>query len=141
MAAEAIMLGLVLGLIYFELCKLSPPGIVAPGYCALVMTEVEGLLYLLAVTAVTFVVLKLLSRALFIFGRRALLLAIIIGFILSFIIHAHAQQHSAFILITHLVPGEIAYECYRQGVVRTMGALLIVSIMVKACLVIRYGIF
>ena len=143
MAIEAILLGLIVGLIYFELFKVAPGGIFSPGYFACVLFTPIISLSAFLIVLVVLGVMALLSRIMFLFGRRALLAAMILSFIIcrgaDSIFDIYSGQPAIMLIIGYFVPGEVAHECRRQGTWRTVRALLIVTIIIKMILVLQFG--
>ncbi len=137
-ALETIMLGVLIGLLYFEFFKIFPGGLIAPGFCALFILEPLVLINLLAVVCIVLAVMWLLSFHLVLFGRRALCFAVILGYLCSWIFHElfsiFPPQSAGVFLLAFLVPGEIAHECRRQGAVPTLVALLAVVLVIRVLL-------
>ena len=80
MVEQAIGLGLVISLIFSETLGLAAGGMVVPGYLALMIHEPLRLIGTVLVGLLTYCTLKLLSRYVLIFGRRRIVLAILVGF-------------------------------------------------------------
>src|SRR5256712_6282370 len=83
MVEEAIGLGLAMSLIFSETLGLAAGGMVVPGYLALMIHEPLRILGTVACALLTFGALKLLSRYMLIYGRRRIVVAVLIGFVLG----------------------------------------------------------
>jgi poly-gamma-glutamate biosynthesis protein PgsC/CapC len=137
---ELFFIGLVVGFVYYEITDVSPGGVVAPAYCALYVHDPWRIVTTVGLAIVVWAILVLLSRRLIIYGRRRLLLAILLGFCLKAAIAIWLQPTLAigFDLqsIGYIVPGLIANEMARQDVLKTTAGLGTVSIVVYLILLL-----
>jgi len=141
---EAIGLGLVISLIFFEGVGLAAGGMVVPGYIALNLTNPWEIAGTTLVAFVTFGLVKLVSRFTFLYGRRRLVLTILLAFVFG-TLYRHAgpmeiagvpvQLH----LVGYIIPGLMANTMEQQGVWETLAALLIVAVMVRMALILITG--
>jgi poly-gamma-glutamate biosynthesis protein PgsC/CapC len=140
---EAIFIGMLVGLVYYELFGAVAGGIVVPGYIALHLLQPGRILVTLVVAFLTLGVLRLLSQLVFIFGRRAFMAALVVGFLLRWgaetALLAVPETGVDVRVIGYIIPGLIAYEMSRQGVMATLRALAVVAVVTKLLLVLRYG--
>ena len=131
MITESIFIGILLGYIYYELVGLTPGGIIVPGYIALYLDRPLMLLVTLLAVLLTMLLIMGLSRIVILYGRRTFLAAIIIGFLLKYVIESFligAVSISADLaVIGYIIPGLIAHEIRRQGTVPTLASLAMVS--------------
>src|SRR3989449_10886264 len=81
MVEEAIGLGLAISLIFSETLGLAAGGMVVPGYLALMIHEPMRIIGTIATALLTLGALKLLSRYTLIYGRRRIVVSVLIGFI------------------------------------------------------------
>src|SRR5437899_8246441 len=81
MVEEAIGLGLAISLIFSETLGLAAGGMVVPGYMALMIHEPLRIIGTVLVSLVTYGTLRLLSRYTLIYGRRRIVMAVLIGFV------------------------------------------------------------
>jgi poly-gamma-glutamate biosynthesis protein PgsC/CapC len=134
MILGAFALGILLGFIFFELTGLTAGGIIVPGYIALYLNEPFRILATIFIALVTFSVISLLANVMILYGRRRFLLAILVGFLLrGFTDWLQVQIPETgwdLHVIGYIIPGLIANEFFRQGVLKTILALTIVSITV-----------
>jgi gamma-polyglutamate biosynthesis protein CapC len=131
---ELFFIGLIVGFVYYELTDVSPGGVVAPAYCALYVEDPLRIVTTILLALAVWAVLVLLSKRLIIYGRRRLLLAILLGFGLKAAVALWLQPAVplGFDLqsIGYIVPGLIANEMARQKVLPTIVSLGTVSIVV-----------
>ena len=134
MIITAFGLGIFLGFIFFELTGLTAGGIIVPGYIALFLEEPLRIVSTVIIAGITYGAVILLSKYLILFGRRRFLVAILLGFLLraaadwlNFQVPETGWDLQA---IGYVVPGLIANEFLRQGVLNTILGMGIVSVMV-----------
>lgn len=136
---EAIAIGLVLGFFFYEYFGLSAGGLVVPGYIALQMGTPVILAGTVAISFVVWLTARFVSRHAIVYGRRRFILMVLIGFAWQwgfrmFVLPAGAVADDS-AAIGFIIPGLIANEMERQNVLPTLAALLIISVMVRLCLI------
>jgi gamma-polyglutamate biosynthesis protein CapC len=133
MITEIFLIGLVLGFLFYEMVGISPGGVVAPAYLALFIFQPEKIAMTIALSLLILIIIKTLSKYLIIYGRRKLLLALLLSFALKLLIDLYIQPLSAIKFdlqsIGYIIPGLIANEMTRQKVVPTLLSLGIVSLL------------
>lgn len=135
---EAIAIGLVAGFFLYERFGLSPGGFVVPGYVALFLDQP----WVLAASAVscllTWGVVRGLSRWLILYGRRRFMLMVLAGFASQWLVELVLRQAPAPVpsadVIGYIIPGLVANELDRQGVLPTLSALAILAVFVRLVL-------
>jgi len=140
----SVGLGVILSMIFQEVIGVSAGGIVVPGYVALQMHEPLRLLGTFIVSFTTFGIIKGLSKFMFIYGRRRLVLSILIGFVLGW-----SSRQSTFYdmfgvdlqmqAVGFIIPGLISNWMDKQGVVKTLLCLLLVASCVRLLLMLVTG--
>ena len=73
-----ITLGLIFSLLAYEVFGLAAGGIVVPGYIALQLAHPERLVGVFVVSLITFLIIKAISYYTFMYGRRQMVLSILI---------------------------------------------------------------
>lgn len=140
----SVGLGVILSMIFQEVIGVSAGGIVVPGYVALQMHEPLRLLGTFLVSFATFGIIKGLSKVMFIYGRRRLVLSILIGFILGWF----SRQSTFYDMfgvdlqmqaVGFIIPGLISNWMDKQGVVKTLLCLLLVASCVRLLLMLFTG--
>ena len=133
MIVELFLIGLIAGFIFYEFVGVSPGGVVAPAYFALFIFQPDKILVTLVLSMVVFYIIKFFSSRLIIYGRRKLLLALVLGFLLKLAIDLIIQPMPLIRLdlqsIGYIIPGLIAHEMSRQKVVPTLLSLGIVTLI------------
>ena len=135
MIYQSIGIGIAVSFIYFELAGLSPGGIVVPGYLALFFDQPVRIIITLIVAFLTYYILRLLSDYIILYGRRRFLAAILIGFLLKWVVESIIVQMPITGIelqtIGYIIPGLIANEMKRQGIFPTLYSLTIVAGIVR----------
>ncbi len=140
----SITLGLVFSLLSYEVFGLAAGGIVVPGYIALQLAEPERLAGVFIVSLITFLIIKLLSYYTFLYGRRQMVVSLLVGCLL-----ANFSRHFLKIDLTsniiHLqavgwvIPGLIAHWFAKQGIYRTVCILFITAVLVRLIVIILFN--
>ena len=144
MVETAIGLGLVISLIFSETLGLAAGGMVVPGYLALMIHEPLRILGTIVCALLTLGSLKLLSRYTLIYGRRRIVVAIIIGFVFGtlsrdfLLLHLPATPIDMR-TIGFVIPGLIANWMERQGVIQTLCVMTTTAVLVRLMLMLING--
>ena len=140
--AEILVLGVLISIVFYELTDLSPGGIIVPGLMVLYISNPWRMFYTLAVAIGAYYIVKLLSLRFIIFGKRRFALLIVFSFLLHVIITAiawgivHDFSSPVISIIGYTVPGIIASNMQKQGVVKTSLSLAIVVGILELCVVV-----
>ena len=134
-----IGIGMVLSLFLTETLGVTAGGIIVPGYIAMNLENPERLVITFGVSIITFLLIKLLSQYIMIYGKRRLVLALLIGFLLGYLSRSEnmitaSLGSTEFIVIGNIIPGLIANWMDRQGVLRTISTVLITAGITKLCI-------
>lgn len=144
MIEQAVGLGLVISLIFSETLGLAAGGMVVPGYLALLIHEPARLLGTIVTALATLGAIKLLSRHTLIYGRRRIVISVLLGFVfgaasrdlLLFKLHDVPVDLRA---IGFVIPGLIANWMERQGVVQTLCVMVTTAVLVRLSLMLLSG--
>ena len=135
MSEELIIFGVLASIVFQELTQISPGGIIVPGYIALLLDEPLRVALTIVLSLLTWGAVRLLSGYVILFGRRRFAVFILVSFLLRFaagLVTAEADLPvSAAMVIGYLVPGILAQEIDRQGVVKTLSSMLLVAVALK----------
>jgi poly-gamma-glutamate biosynthesis protein PgsC/CapC len=136
MVVETIGLGMLVSFFLTETVGLAAGGIVVPGYFALTLTEPVRVVATILVALVTFLIIKLLSQVMLVFGRRMLLLGVLVGYLLGYVTKivptlTIATLHLDVSVVGYVIPGLLAYWMNRQGVVETISTMLIAAVLTR----------
>jgi len=134
-----IGVGMVLSLFLTETLGVTAGGIIVPGYIAMNLENPERLVITFGVSITTFLLIKLLSRYIIVYGKRRLVLALLIGFLLGYLSRSENMITAGFgtaefMVIGNIIPGLIANWMDRQGVFRTISTVLITAGITKLCI-------
>ena len=141
----SIALGLVVSLAFSELLGLTAGGMVVPGYVALYLDRPLVIVLTLLISVLTYFIVHVLSTVMIIYGRRRTVLMILVGFILgAFVRSIQALELPAatvvdLSVIGYIIPGLIAIWIDRQGMIESLSALLIASVIVRLALILITG--
>jgi len=134
-----IGIGMVLSLFLTETLGVTAGGIIVPGYIAMNLESPERLVITFGVSILTFLIIKLLSKFIMVYGKRRLVLALLIGFLLGYLSRSENMitvglGTTDLIVIGNIIPGLIANWMDRQGVLRTISTVLITAGITKLCI-------
>lgn len=144
----AIGLGLVVSLLFTEAFGLAAGGMIVPGYFALQFHRPLDIGITLLVALATYLVVFVVSKVAIVYGRRRIVLMMLVGFVLGHSVRmllapggawgasVETTQESVICVIGYIVPGLIALWFDRQGTLETVGTVLTASAVVRLCLVV-----
>ena len=139
MLAQAVGIGIIFSLLLTETVGLAAGGIVVPGYIAYNLHHPWKIIVTIFTAILTWLLVRLISRVALIYGRRLLVISILIGYILGHIFRLfppltmgkHLLDLEA---IGYVIPGLIAYWVERQGLISTLLMMLITASLVRLIL-------
>jgi len=126
---QTIVLGVVVSILFSELTGLSPAGLVVPGYIALNLHNPLRVCYTLAISLLAMGLVKLLSRAVILYGRRRFALLLLLAFGISTLLRWSGLVPYSVDVIGCVIPGIVAREMDRQGVAKTLLSLGVVTVV------------
>jgi len=139
LTAVAVGLGLVVGLLCTELFGLASAGLIVPGYVALHLGQPKALATTLGVAFATVAIVRLLSVLLIVHGRRRSAATILVGYLLGMLVTAWfgpLGDGDDYATIGLVIPGLVALWMDRQGIVETLSAVTVVSVLVRLVLIV-----
>ena len=143
MSEIAIGLGMVISLIFTETLGVTAGGIIVPGYIALYFTDPIKIVSTFLISLLTLYIVKLFSQFMLIYGKRRLVLCLLVGFLLGYLSKIYLvgldSQYSDISVIGNIIPGLIASWMDRQGILRTISVILITSSIVAMIMIVIYG--
>lgn len=148
MVNEVIILGIILSIIFYEITEISPGGLIVPAYIAFYLDNPQRVVITILAGILTFLIVKFISNHAIVYGRRKFALCIMISFIIRVVLKYFniyiVNEYEVFILggsiIGVIIPGIIAQEIDRHGMIRTISSLLILSIFIKSIIELFYSI-
>ena len=135
MLFSTVALSVILSFLVTELTGLLTGGMVSAGYLAFYFSEPMRILSTFLLSALIALILRLSREFLILYGRRRFMLSILLSILF---VYALAPPH--FIMsplsldlrvIGYIIPGLIANDMEKQGIIRTSLALIIVTALVK----------
>ena len=130
MVEISIGLGIILSLVLSEALGVTAGGIIVPGYISLFLHQPVQVFSTFFVAILVWLIIKGLSKVMFLYGKRRIVLALILGFFfgyLSRIIYVDTESIQSVAVIGNIIPGLIANWMDRQGVLRTICTVLVIS--------------
>ena len=135
MLFSTVALSVSLSFLVTELTGLLTGGMVSAGYLAFYFSEPMRILSTFLLSALIALILRLSREFLILYGRRRFMLSILLS-----ILFVYALEKAYFIMsplsldlrvIGYIIPGLIANDMEKQGIIRTSLALIIVTALVK----------
>ena len=128
-----IIIGLIISLLFTELTGYSPGGIIVPAYFALAIDKPERMLSTLVAAFLCLGIVRLLSSGMILYGRRKSSVYLMTGILIKAVFSILPISGDALFLtisIGYLVPGLLAKDMERQGIVQTLLSLLTVTLLI-----------
>ena len=127
---------MVLSLILSETLGVVAGGIIVPGYFALHLQHVPSVTMTFFIACLTYFIISVLSKFLLIYGKRRLILSLLLAFIIGIIFRAFINFEVDY--IGFIIPGLIASWLDRQGIVRTVSIIIIEAGIVHLFLMLLF---
>jgi poly-gamma-glutamate biosynthesis protein PgsC/CapC len=131
MARELVIIGIILGFIFYELTKISPGGVIVPGLLAYYIYDPKSILVTLLIALASYFICFGLSHLMILFGRRLYIVHILVGVFLSIVLYLLSLIPALHFLsispIGYIIPGIISYTCAKQGPIKTFSGLTFVT--------------
>ena len=140
----AVTLGIILSLFFIEAFGMAAGGIIVPGYIALQLGTPDRLIGMIIIALATFLVIKFISRYTFLFGRRQMVVCLLVGTIFAILSHHYGFFNTStstleFSAVGWVVPGLVAHWALKQGFVKTISMLSIISVMVRLFVIVIFN--
>lgn len=138
MISQAIGLGLVFSFLFTEVVGLSAGGLVVPGYLAIYWDNPLRILATFVVALVSYYIVRLISNHTILYSRRRFLATILVGFVVGWLLDLALLRSPAGYqdvrAIGFIVPGLIANDMIKQGVLNTILSVAVVTAVVRLIL-------
>lgn len=140
----AIAVGIAVSMLWHEKKNLSPGGVIVPGIVALyIFTKPLLILYTIVVALGTCLLVKHISNHVILFGRRRFSVVMLMSFVLVWIAEylggLTSNRDIEFRVIGFIIPGLIANEMERQGILQTISALSVTTIATAIIIFLLIG--
>lgn len=129
-----ILLGVAASILFFELTGLSPAGLIVPGYIVLSLQTPLRVVYTLCVALAAAGLVRLLSRVTILYGRCRFAALVLLAYGVHALVSLTGLLPFRADVIGCLVPGIIARDFDRQGVVKTVLSLAVVAALLALAL-------
>ena len=130
MQYEFFFIGLLLSLLFIAVTGYYPGGIIVPGYLVLYAGQPLRITGTILAGLLTYLLYRLASRYLILFGKRRfvfmILISALLSFSFSFLLPMIFPVSLEWKMIGWVIPGLIANNFDRQGVVVTFSSMAIV---------------
>ncbi|MEJ1160581.1 poly-gamma-glutamate biosynthesis protein PgsC [Prosthecomicrobium sp. N25] len=140
MLTAALVIGVPVSLLVTEVIGLTAGGIIVPGYVALLLDRPAALLGFFLVSLACFGLVRLLQRHLVLFGSRAFAVTVLAGLALSltadWLVEVAGPGPIEWAGLGYIVPGLVAHQFDRQGILPTLAALAIAAAATRIILVL-----
>jgi poly-gamma-glutamate biosynthesis protein PgsC/CapC len=119
-------------------------GLVVPGYFVVISSKPMMLLATITASLLSLLFLKVLSKISLIYGRRRLLIAVLLGFLFSELSRMLFYISPSELLLElqafgFIIPGLLAYWMDKQGILPALGMLSVVVAIVRLLIIIIHG--
>jgi len=140
MLQESIGLSVILSFLSGEFLGISAGGLVSPGYLAFFLEQPLRVASTILLAVIIFFTIRGLQNVIIIFGRRRFMAAILLSLAgtwlfeqLFFYANAMSQDMR---IIGYVIPGLIANDMLRQGVLKTIVMVLLAAVVVRFILML-----
>ena len=142
MTEVTIGLGIALSLILSETLGVTAGGVIVPGYIAMHLHNPDQIIMTFIASIIVIILIRMLGKFVFIYGKRRLVLTLLLGFIIGYISRNYFYSpidSFSYEVIGNIIPGLIASWMDRQGIVRTISAVIITSVLVRLTIMVLSG--
>ena len=142
----AIGIGMCLSLMLTETLGVTAGGVIVPGYIGLFLDEPFKIIVTFSIAILVVLIIKVLSKYMFIYGKRRLVLSLMLGFIFSSFSKLYLDPNKFLFMgsfdlssIGNIIPGLIASWMDRQGTLKTISVIMIIAVACRLILIIISG--
>jgi poly-gamma-glutamate biosynthesis protein PgsC/CapC len=137
-----IGLGIAFSLILSETLGVTAGGVIVPGYIALYLHQPDQIIMTFLAAIIVIGIVKFLSNYMFIYGKRRLVLTLLLGFIVGYMsrnLIFSSSENFSYAVIGNIIPGLIASWMDRQGVTRTISVIVVTAVLVRLLVMLISG--
>ena len=134
---------MIFSLLMSEIIGLTAGGIIVPGWIALHLHNPMSVTVTFLIAWLVYIIIQFLSKFIFIYGKRRLVISLLLGFIFGLIFNRYFSESLTAINMTSeiysigfIIPGMIANWMNRQGVIRTISVILITAPVVQLLIMV-----
>ncbi|WP_300360564.1 poly-gamma-glutamate biosynthesis protein PgsC [Fusobacterium sp.] len=144
---EIIILGIVITIIFYEITEISSGGLIVPAYLALYLENSQKVIITLIAAIIVYLIVRIISDRTILYGRRKFAVYIIVGFLVRLFfrkINLYLEEYQIEFLsgniIGIMITAILARDIERNGMIKSLSLLMIVSIFIKSIIEIIYEI-
>ncbi|MBR4477424.1 MAG: poly-gamma-glutamate biosynthesis protein PgsC [Spirochaetales bacterium] len=143
MLHKAIGISIILGFLFSEFLGIATGGLVSAGYMAFFMATPARIISTLVLSMVIYFLTILLQKFIITYGRRRFMVVVLLSLIGTWLVEQVFSKYLGFIgqdvrMVGFIIPGLIANDMFKQGGVKTLAAVTILSAIIR--LIILSGI-
>lgn len=143
MLHKAIGISIILGFLFSEFLGIATGGLVSAGYMAFFMGTPARIISTLVLSLIIYCLTLLLQKYIIIYGKRRFMVVVLLSLIGTWLVEQYLSKYLGFIgqdvrMVGFIIPGLIANDMFKQGVVKTLAAVTILSVIIR--LIILSGI-
>lgn len=142
MVEITIGLGIAFSLILSETLGVTAGGVIVPGYIALYLHQPDQIIMTFLAAIIVIGIVKFLSNYMFIYGKRRLVLTLLLGFMVGYMsrnLIFSSSENFSYAVIGNIIPGLIASWMDRQGVTRTISVIVVTAVLVRLLVMLISG--
>jgi len=140
MLQQAIGLSIILGFLSTELLGIFTGGLISAGYLAFYVEQPWRILSTMVLSLVVYLITLLIGKVCILYGRRRFMLTVILGILLGWLYEELSFYFSGFSqdlrIIGYIIPGLMANDMCKQGVLRTVVMVLVCAILIRLLLTV-----
>ena len=141
MLHTAIGISIILGFLSSEFLGLLTGGLVSAGYLAFYMNHPMRLVSTLVLAVVIYLITEGLQKVVIIYGRRRFMVVVLLSLIGTWAFEKGLYPLLSFLetdirVVGFIIPGLIANDMFRQGVLKTVLGVSVLAIVVKLLLLL-----
>ncbi|MCF2612421.1 MULTISPECIES: poly-gamma-glutamate biosynthesis protein PgsC [Fusobacterium] len=147
MVNEIIILGIIISIIFYEITEISPGGLIVPAYLAFYMDNPKRVIVTILSGIITYFIVKVISDRTILYGRRKFTVYVLVGFLMREVLkqfNIFLEGYDIFILggniIGVIIPAIMARDIERNGMIKSIFSLLMLSTFIKAVVEIVYEV-
>ena len=139
----AISLSILFGFIVTEVLGLYTGGLISAGYLAFYLEQPYRLLSTFLLAIIITILVRVLEHFIILYGRRRFMATVLLSLIVAWLFEEFSYQ-LRFVpqdirVIGYMIPGLIANDMLKQGIIKTTIVTLLVAIVIR--LIVTAGVF
>ncbi len=136
MLHKAIGISIILGFLFSEFLGIATGGLVSAGYMAFFMATPARIISTLVLSMAIYFLTILLQKFIIIYGRRRFMVVVLLSLIGTWLVEQVFSKYLGFIgqdvrMVGFIIPGWIANDMFKEGVVKTLAAVTILSAILR----------